>query len=60
MALLPRKARVTSIERYNFDILGLDRIPQKLTDFCDENSLQLIDLARFLIARPIPAERKAR
>ncbi len=38
----------------------LERIPQKLTDFCDENSLQFLDLARFLIARPIPAERKAR
>ena len=38
----------------------LERIPQKLTDFCDENSLQLLDLARFLIARTIPFERKAR
>jgi hypothetical protein len=39
---------------------GLERIPQKLTDFCDQNSLELFDVARFLIARTIPFERKAR
>jgi hypothetical protein len=38
-------------------IAGLERIPQKLTDFCDQNSLQLSDLARFLIGR---FERKTR
>jgi len=38
----------------------LERIPQKLTDFCDKNSLQLLNLARFLIAQTIPFERKAR
>jgi hypothetical protein len=38
----------------------LERIPQKLTDFCDQNSLQHIDLARFLIARTIPFEGQAR
>ena len=38
----------------------LERIPQKLTDFCDENALQIPVLARFLIARTIPFERKAR
>jgi len=29
-----------------------------LTDFCDQNSLQHFDLARFPIARTIPFERK--
>jgi hypothetical protein len=38
----------------------LKRVPQKLTDFCDKNALQLFDPARFLIARTIPFERKAR
>jgi hypothetical protein len=37
-----------------------ERIPQRLADFCDKNALQHIDLARFLIARTIPFERKAR
>jgi len=47
---------VRPVYRYN----KLERIPQKLTDFCDWNALQLCDLARFLIARMIPCERKAR
>jgi uncharacterized protein with HEPN domain len=38
----------------------LERIPQKLADFYDKNALQYIDFARFLIARTIPFERKAR
>jgi hypothetical protein len=38
----------------------LERIPQKLADFCDKNALQHIDLARFLIARTMPFERKTR
>ena len=32
----------------------------EVADFCDKNSLQQTDLARFLIARTIPSERKAR
>ena len=37
-----------------------ERIAQKLTDFCDENSLQHFDLARFLDPRTIPFEGEAR
>jgi peroxiredoxin len=29
----------------------VERIPRKLTDFCDKNALYMIDLARFLIFR---------
>jgi hypothetical protein len=39
---------------------GPERFPQKLADFCDKNALQGIEFARFLIARTIPFERKAR
>jgi hypothetical protein len=38
----------------------LRRAAQKSTEFCDENSLQLSDLARFLIVRTIPFEGQAR
>jgi hypothetical protein len=38
----------------------LEHVPAKLNDFADKNMLQLIDLARFLFARVIPPERKAR
>jgi hypothetical protein len=37
-----------------------ERIPKKLIDFFDENSLKLIVLARILIDRTIPCDRKAR
>jgi hypothetical protein len=37
-----------------------ERIPQKLTGFCDENSLKLFKLARFLVPRTIPFEGQAR
>jgi hypothetical protein len=32
----------------------------KVASFCDKNALQIFDLARFLVARMIPCERKAR
>jgi hypothetical protein len=37
-----------------------ERVSQKLNDFCDEDTLQLIGLARFLSGKPIPAYREAR
>ena len=40
--------------------MNLERIPQKLTEFRDQNSLQRFDLARFLLARTIPFEGQAR
>ena len=38
----------------------LERIAQKLTVFCNQNSIQLFDLPRFLIARTLPFATKAR
>jgi hypothetical protein len=37
-----------------FSQRALERIPQKLVDFCDKNALKLFGLARFLVARTIP------
>ena len=34
--------------------------PAKVEDFCDKDLLQLINLARFLFGKPIPACREAR
>jgi hypothetical protein len=39
---------------------ALEQVPKKLTDFFDQNLLQFIDLARFLIDQTIPSDRKAR
>jgi hypothetical protein len=33
---------------------------QKMIGFCDQNSLELLDLARFLVPRTIPSEGQAR
>jgi hypothetical protein len=38
----------------------LERILQKLTDFCDKIALQILDFDGFPFARRIPCERKAR
>jgi hypothetical protein len=39
---------------------ALEQIPKKLTGFFDKTLLQQFDLARFLIDRMIPCDRKAR
>jgi hypothetical protein len=39
--------------------LGLEHIPKKLTDFFDQNMLQLIDLERVLIDWMIPSNQNA-
>ena len=36
----------------------LERVPKKLHDFFDKNTLQLIDLEHLLVARAIHFERK--
>jgi hypothetical protein len=38
----------------------LEQVPKKLIDFFDQNLLRAFDLARFLIDRTIPFDRKAR
>ena len=53
-----RFARGTAGRRGGAD--AVEQIPRKLTDFRDQNLLQHIDIARFLIARTIPSELKAR
>jgi hypothetical protein len=37
--------------------VGLEHVPEKLTDFSDQNMLQEIDFERILIDRMIPSDR---
>jgi hypothetical protein len=40
--------------------LAPEQVPKKLIDFFDQNLLQLLNLARFLVDQTIPSDRKAR
>ncbi len=56
-----RAARqLVSEHRRLYRVQSPEQVPKKLTDFFDQNLLQLIDLARFLIDQTIPSDRKAR
>jgi hypothetical protein len=37
----------------------LEHVPKKLTDFFDQNMLQLVELERFLFDQMIPSDREA-
>jgi hypothetical protein len=41
-------------------LAAFEQVPKKLTDFFDKSLLRQSDLARFLVDRMIPCDRKAR
>ena len=62
----PRKSGGTSRQRGHVNVFYIhmappsEHVPKKLNDFFDNNMLQHVDIARFLIARTIPSEGRAR
>jgi hypothetical protein len=42
-----------------FPLFAQEHVPKKLTDFFDQNMLQLVELERFLFDQMIPSDREA-